>query len=604
MDRLFTLKVREEYVCEHCESNAATTSVSSASSSSSSSLSQDEQHMLLDSTPALVASDSTHEVKSSSSSSAASSPLNHQQDHPKQQWPRGRRRGLVKALEHDTDTLSLNVGLVAAAGSATAGTTAAAIKPQKLSLPARPTATAPAVTAVSANTSTRVVASTTAVTPQAAPPQVAAPFDSVLRSAARKSGDVVTCKASAACRQRGALPCRRTLRRRSSNASGSATALPTALPSASTTIASTTAAPPSPPRDSSHMGSEGALVNATSGAPAVFCLELIQDSLKLDPSANLDLLRIVQPNLNLSQVFEDDDDDDAMPASSSSASTPATAKLSGGRRRQEKGKKAPGKQKNERESEVPQDPTAVPTVSSQLPSTLRCFFGFHAQRHHYVAFCCQAPSSFDVDTDEELEREDVGGSKNSSSHNGNKSSSSSSGSTGSSNSSGSNACSSRRPSTRRYRRRDDPTAGLWFKFDDDQVTCVGRSFQEAAAACAAAGFQPHVLFYDVQHPDQQQPNSPPLSSVLSSTESLVTSPNSTRRLASSPTAAAPTPAPAKSSSKPAATRSAEQNPASPPPTNSTSTSRPVAVNPASRKSGPPQSSKRQTGSGAGTSRRW
>ena len=569
--------------------------------------------MLLDSTPALVASDSTHEVKSSSSSSAASSPLNHQQDHPKQQWPRGRRRGLVKALEHDTDTLSLNVGLIAAAVSATAGTTAAAM-PQKLSLPARPTATAPAVTAVSANTSTRVVASTTAVTPQAAPPQVAAPFDSVLRSAARKSGDVVTCKASAACRQRGALPCRRTLRRRSSNASGSATALPTAVPSASTTIVSTTAAPPSPPRDSSHMGSEGALVNATSGAPAVFCLELIQDSLKLDPSANLDLLRIVQPNLNLSQVFEDDDDDDAMPASSSSASTPATAKLSGGRRRQEKGKKAPGKQKNERESEVPQDPTAVPTVSSQLPSTLRCFFGFHAQRHHYVAFCCQAPSSFDVDTDEELEREDVGGSKKnnncSSSHNGNKSSSSS-GSTGSSNSStSSNACSSRRPSTRRYRRRDDPTAGLWFKFDDDQVTCVGRSFQEAAAACAAAGFQPHVLFYDVQHPDQQQPqqqqppNSPPLSSVLSSTESLVTSPNSTRRLASSPTAAAPTPAPAKSSSKPAATRSAEQNPASPPPTNSTSTSRPVAVNPASRKSGPPQSSKRQTGSGAGTSRRW
>ena len=92
--------------------------------------------------------------------------------------------------------------------------------------------------------------------------------------------------------------------------------------------------------------------------------------------------------------------------------------------------------------------------TSRSHAVLRSFFGFHSTRHHYVAFCA-------VDGALGLES--------------NPSSSASS----SSNTSGA------------------ATAGLWFQFDDDKATVVGRTFAEAAAACAAAGFMPHVLFYEV-----------------------------------------------------------------------------------------------------------
>ena len=82
---------------------------------------------------------------------------------------------------------------------------------------------------------------------------------------------------------------------------------------------------------------------------------------------------------------------------------------------------------------------------------LRSFFGFHSTRHHYVAFCA-ADGALGLESNT---------------------------SASSSNTSGA------------------ATAGLWFQFDDDKATVVGRTFAEAAAACAAAGFMPHVLFYEV-----------------------------------------------------------------------------------------------------------
>ena len=94
--------------------------------------------------------------------------------------------------------------------------------------------------------------------------------------------------------------------------------------------------------------------------------------------------------------------------------------------------------------------------TSRSHAVLRSFFGFHSTRHHYVAFCA-ADGALGLESN----------------------TSASSSASSSSNTSGA------------------ATAGLWFQFDDDKATVVGRTFAEAAAACAAAGFMPHVLFYEV-----------------------------------------------------------------------------------------------------------
>ena len=81
--------------------------------------------------------------------------------------------------------------------------------------------------------------------------------------------------------------------------------------------------------------------------------------------------------------------------------------------------------------------------TSRSHAVLRSFFGFHSTRHHYVAFCA-ADGALGLE----------------------------------SNASTSSSASSRNTS-------GAATAGLWFQFDDDKATVVGRTFAEAAAACAA-----------------------------------------------------------------------------------------------------------------------
>jgi len=117
--------------------------------------------------------------------------------------------------------------------------------------------------------------------------------------------------------------------------------------------------------------------------PAVFSLELIQDSLRTrsDPREIATILNIIHPRLDLHMVFE------------------------------------PGSENFPRRD--------------RLLASLKCFFCFHPHKHHYVVYCYNAGLK------------------------------------------------------------------IWVSFDDDKVTPIGRGYREAAAACSAGGFMPHVLFYEV-----------------------------------------------------------------------------------------------------------
>mmetsp|Transcript_2195 Transcript_2195/g.2980 ORF Transcript_2195/g.2980 Transcript_2195/m.2980 type:complete len:590 (-) Transcript_2195:109-1878(-) len=43
----------------------------------------------------------------------------------------------------------------------------------------------------------------------------------------------------------------------------------------------------------------------------------------------------------------------------------------------------------------------------------------------------------------------------------------------------------------------DDTHQLWFRFDDNKVAPVGRTYQDVSAVASAGSFMPHVLFYEV-----------------------------------------------------------------------------------------------------------
>ena len=338
VDTLFTLKLREEYVCLTCAANP----------------------------PSPAPEENDHASEKKAAVVAAVAPRESSPDH-----------SLANAAGEGSDNAAPSTQVEGVAGGAAAAPTAAPVLGPGVAKAANQDA-------ASFPVSVRLLKQAAA----ALGPAVA--FDGVLRVAATGMCDVVSCKGSPACRGKP-LPCTRSLR----------------------------------------AGGAGAGAGAVSGGvesggrvPAVFALELVQDSLRAcsDPEEIAKVLQLVSPSIDILRVFGPPPAAGASPRPGrDGAATSAAASGGGGG-----------------------DP-----FSERLPAQLRCFFGFHPRRHHYVAFCL------------------------------------------------------------------DQDHGLWFMFDDDKVAPAGYSYIEAAAVSAAAGFMPHVLFYEVspppsplQPPQQRQQQKP------------------------------------------------------------------------------------------------
>jgi len=267
--------------------------------------------------------------------------------------------GVVRVADSDVQSFSVNVPLLKRAHETLTAAAAARATPTAAATGATATATKNGMArsggARGAARRSSAVATTNPTTSNALPSADAAAgggvvrFDAVLAEASLGLCDVVSCKRTKQCASRATpLPCDRTLRRHPPPTPHSQASQPTPPP------------PPLPSSSASSVQGGGsnsdgssdpilspALCAATTPIlPAVFTLELIQDSLRTrgDRDEIRRVLAMVQPRINLAAVFGGGGD---------------VASRGGG---------------------------VVPGEDAWTHH-LRCFLCFHPHRHHYVVYC-------------------------------------------------------------------------------------------------------------------------------------------------------------------------------------------------------------------------